>query len=301
MTIRLPEELPAFQILRNEGLGVLPPDALRPVGQPQMRVALLNLMPDKPRTETQFARLLADTIFDVELILTYPDDHTPKRDNPEHMGRFYQPLSKVMEKRIDGLLVTGAPVERLPFEDVTYWPQLTQMLDWAEHHVARSLFICWAGQAALKHRHGIDKSKMRTKRCGVYPHRIVDPGALSLRGMAQEFPCPVSRHTDILNQDIVGVPGLHVLVDIPGAGPAMIEDRRRGALYMFDHLEYDADTLSHEFTRDIVAGLQPPRPRNYFPNDCPNSTPINTWHETGRQFIGNWLNDIYATMIRAAA
>lgn len=301
MPIRLPDDLPARAILAREGLQVLRDGDPRPYGMPTIRIALLNLMPDKPATEVQFARLLAGTDYDIDLVLARPDAYVPRKASPGHMARHYRPLSDVMARRIDGFIVTGAPVECLPFSEVTYWEQLCKALDWSERSVARSLFICWAGQAALWHRHGVPKHEMPAKLSGVYEHRVTATDVEILRGFPENFLCPVSRHTEVRVEDLPEGAGLRVLANSTTAGLCMVEDPRRRALYMFNHLEYDAETLRTEYVRDLAAGREVPVPHGYFPDDDISATPVNRWRRHGERLIRNWVDGVYMTMVREAA
>lgn len=301
MAIRLPDDLPARVILAREGFRVLRCEEPRPYGMPAIRVALLNLMPDKLTTETQFARLLAGTDYDVELVLARPDTYVPRKATPGHMERHYRPLSEIMARRVDGFVVTGAPVECLPFDQVTYWAQLCEAFDWADRAVAGSLFVCWAAQAALWHRHGVAKHPLPAKLSGVYDHRLSAPPAGLLRGFPETFPCPVSRHTEVRAGELTVNGGMRILAESPKAGLCMVEDPRRRSLYMFNHLEYDADTLRSEYARDLAAGREAPMPYGYFPGDDMSAEPVDPWHPFGALMIGNWVDGIYATMVRAAA
>lgn len=301
MPVRLAEALPARAILAREGAEILRPEDPRPLNMPPIRIALLNLMPDKLATEAQFARLLAATDFDVDLVLVRPASHVPRRADPAHMTRNYVPLPDVRKQRIDGFIVTGAPVECLPFEEVTYWSELTAALDWAARSVAGSLFVCWAGQAALYHRYGVPKHAMPQKLSGVYDHCIAAPGNAAMRGFPKTFPCPVSRHTEVRRDDLPVGSGLCVLAESDAAGLCLIEDRRCRALYMFNHLEYDADTLRREFLRDRAAGKPVPLPHRYFPGDAAAAAPVNRWREHGLRLMRNWADGIYSRRVSAAA
>ena len=301
MPIRVTTDLPARAILAREGIRVLGPYDPRPVGKPPLRVALLNLMPDKVATEAQFARLLAGTDFDVELVLVRLESHSPRHVDPIHMMRHYRPLGAIMAERFDGFIVTGAPIECLPFENVSYWDELTAALDWAERYVPASLLVCWAGQAALYHRYRVPKHAMPAKLSGVYEHRLTSPDGRAVAGFPERFPCPVSRHTETRREDLpVGV-GLRVLAESDEAGLCLIEDPGHRSLYMFNHLEYDADTLRREYLRDRAAGKSVLPPYRYFPQDDVTAVPANRWHGHGLRLIRNWVDEIYATLVSAAA
>ena len=295
MSIILPDGLPARWTLKAEGLEAASRrEAASMSRRPQnpLRVLLVNLMPDKPATERQVARLLAGTPHAVDLSLAIPDSYRPKTADPAHIWAFYKPWRQVRGEAFDGLIVTGAPVETLAFEDVTYWRELTEIFDWAQESVRRSLFICWAAQAALRHYHGVSKHRMAEKLSGVFRHRVHDPRHPLLRGFGADFVVPVSRHTEVREEDLPRNAGVEVLATSEEAGLCAVEDRLKGALYMFNHLEYEAETLAREYRRDLKSGGPVPVPRNYFPGDDPKQAPVNGWGAYGRLMFGNWLDEI---------
>lgn len=291
MAIILPADLPAAAALRHEGIGVLEyPDATRRT----LQVALINLMPDRPATETQFARLLGRAGLDVALTLAIPDSHDPKTTPAAHIKSFYRRWSEIADRRFDGLIVTGAPVEHLPFADVHYWTELTRIFDWAQTRLRGSYYVCWAAQAALKRFHGVEKRPLADKAFGVFPQRVTVSGAAVMRGLGEMFPTPVSRHTEVSCAEIPWRHGLLPLAASPRSGLGLVEDRPNRALYMFNHLEYDADTLRKEYERDRAAGLPTPLPAGYFPGDDPGRAPVNTWRRAGETLIANWLAELAA-------
>lgn len=292
MAIKLPAGLPAGRILREEGVDVFDgTGALFPGARP-LRVALLNLMPTKADTEVQIARLLGSSGRPIELTLLVPDSYRSRTTPAEHLAAFYSPWSHVREQWFDGLIVTGAPVETLPFEDVRYWTDLTEILDWAQHHVYWSYHICWAAQAALYHAYGVPKHGLDEKVFGVFEHRIGKPGAALMRGLRDPVPVPVSRHTEVRAGDLPCGDGLDVLMESDEAGLCLIEDTRRRAVYMFNHLEYDAGTLAREYRRDLAAGRRVALPRHYFPGDDPDRPAVNRWRPQGRVLFRNWIDRI---------
>ena len=295
MSIILPDGLPALWALKAEGLkAVSARDAAGGARDP-LRVLLVNLMPDKPATERQIARLLAGTPHPVELALAIPDGYRPKTADPAHIWAFYKPWSRVRDEDFDGLVVTGAPVETLAFEDVTYWPELTEIFDWAEETVSRSVYICWAAQAALRHFHGVPKRRLAKKLSGVFRHRVHAQRHPLLRGFGADFAVPVSRHSEVRTGDLPRGRGLEILATSEEAGLCAVADGRNGALYMFNHLEYEADTLRREYLRDLktaAPGAPVAPPRNYFPGDDPARPPVNGWCRHGRLLFGNWLDEI---------
>ena len=297
MSIILPNGLPAAAQLRAEGLvvreGVGAPSAGRP-----LRIALLNIMPKKPTTETQIARLLASTRLPVELVLMRPEGYRPKTTSAQHLERFYRSWDEVRRRPLDGLIVTGAPVETLPFEAVDYWPELMRMLDWAATETAGSLFICWAAQAALYHHYGVPKRALSEKRFGVYRQGVTAPDAATMRGFTGSFPVPVSRHTETAPEDLPRDAGLRVLAESPESGLCLIEDPAQRAHYMFNHWEYDATTLPEEYARDRAAGQEIALPHNVFPKGDSSETPVNSWRPTARLFFANWLRGLAAERAR---
>lgn len=293
MPIKIPNNLPALAILEREGVRIIrETDAIRQDVRP-LRIALLNLMPDKIRTETQIARVVGSTPLQVEMTLlntgTYRSKNTPER----HLLDFYKPWDQVRAEKFDGLIVTGAPVETMDFEAVDYWPELAEIFDWALTNVYRSFYICWGAQAALHHYHGVPKHRLPRKMFGVFRHRILKRDSSLLQGFNDEFSIPVSRHTETRKADIPKKPGLTVLAESEESGLCLMEDRPHRAVYMFNHLEYDADTLKTEYERDVAAGELIQIPKNYFPGDDPARTPKNQWRAFAHLLFWNWISDIY--------
>lgn len=286
MSIILPPGLPASEILRSEGYAV----AERGRGGCHLRIGLLNLMPDKKRTEIQFARLLADSAVSVELLPVRLDSYRPKSVAPEHLARFYTRASDVIRGRLDGLIVTGAPVEHLPFEEVDYWRELAAIMDWARAGSGTTLYVCWSAQAALHHFRQVPKRALARKAFGVFTQQALAPASELMRGLREGFPTPVSQHTEVVAEEVMAEPELETLASSPDSGLCLIDDRANRAVYMFDHLEYDADTLRAEYLRDSVAGKAIAVPRNYFPTDDPAAEPRNTWHPFAALFFRNWLD-----------
>jgi homoserine O-succinyltransferase len=288
MPIALPPGLPAGRILTAEGIDVRSGDELhRP-----LRVCLVNLMPNKAVTETQIARLLGATSLSVELTLCVPDSYRSSKTPPPHIAAFYRTWSRIRDERFDGVVVTGAPVETLPFEDVTYWAELCAIFDWAGSRNIAGFHICWAAQAALHHVHGVPKHQLAEKKFGVFRHRVTNARSPLLRGFGEEFPAPVSRHTEVRAADLPARAGLDVLAASAEAGLCLIEDRANRAVCMFNHLEYDAGTLGEEFLRDRSAGKPIAVPRDYFPDDDPERVPANRWRRYGHLLFANWLGEI---------
>lgn len=292
MSIALPIGLPARATLAAEGVEVLTGDELHRRGGRPLRICLVNLMPNKIATETQICRLLGATPIPVALTLCLPDSYRSKTMPASHIAAFYRPWSQIRDEHFDGLVVTGAPVETLPFADVTYWPDLLAILDWAKSRITSSLYICWAAQAALHHFHAVPKHPLAAKISGVFRQRVANADSRLLRGFGEEFPAPVSRHTEVRAGDLPAQAGLTVLADSPGAGLCLIEDRENRAVCMFNHLEYDAETLREEFHRDRLAGKPVGVPSNYFPDDDPARAAANVWRPAAHLLFGNWLGEI---------
>lgn len=260
-----------------------------------LRICLVNLMPNKIVTEAQFCRLLGGTPIAVDATLCVPDSYRSKSTPAAHLAAFYQPWSAIRHQAFDGLVVTGAPIETLPFEDVTYWSNLRAIFDWAKANIASSLYICWAAQAALHHFHAVPKHPLREKLSGIYQHRACRSDSRLLEGFGEAFPVPVSRHTEIRAADLPDGAGLAILADSADAGLCLVEDRRNRAIYMFNHLEYDAGTLRDEFLRDRSAGKPAGIPVNYFPEDDPARAPQNVWRPFAHLLFRNWLGDVQRT------
>ena len=295
MPIRIPNDLPARHILEHEGVMLMTEaTALRQDIRP-LRIGLLNLMPNKIKTETQFARLIGATPLQVELTLVKITSHTPKNTAAEHMLAFYSDWQDVSSQKFDGFIVTGAPVELLDFEDVTYWDELSRIYDWTQSHVHSTMNICWGAQAALHHFHGVPKHALAKKAFGVYRHRNLNPASPYLRGFSDDFSIPVSRWTENRRADLPKDRGLEVLMESDEAGLCLIDDADHRALYMFNHIEYDTTSLGDEYWRDVSAGKPIELPRNYFPKDDPKQPPENRWRSHAHLLFGNWINQVYQT------
>jgi homoserine O-succinyltransferase len=289
MPIILPKGLPARSALEAEGIRVLEPVA---AGAQPLRIALINLMPRKSATEIQIARLLGNTPRTVELVLAVPDSYASGTTPALHLAAFYRRWTDIRDCRFDALIVTGAPVESLPFEAVTYWQDMTGIFDWAARNVSRSYYICWAAQAALYHSHGVPKHKLPRKRFGVYRQAVLCPDNPLFDCLPGHFPTPVSRHTETRQEDLPDNAGLSVLAASPRSGICMVEDRDRRALHMFNHLEYDTSTLAEEYRRDCDAGADIALPEYYYPAGDTGRSPFNTWRPYARQIFRNWLRGI---------
>lgn len=283
MPISLPTGLPAASALAADGVTVAT-SAARP-----LRICLVNLMPKKTATETQIGRLLGATPIPVEVTLCVPDSYQ-SRSAQGHIDTFYRRWSEVRGEPFDGMVMTGAPIETLPFEAVDYWMDLCAMLEWARARLAASFYICWAAQAALYHFRGVPKHARAAKLSGVYRQRVMRADSILFRGFGDEFPVPVSRYTEVRAADLPA--GVNVLAQGAETGLCLVEDRANRATCMFNHLEYDTETLRDEFLRDGLAGKQPAIPANYFPDDDPARPAMNTWRPGAHLLFGNWLAEI---------
>ncbi|MFN3614596.1 MAG: homoserine O-succinyltransferase [Rubrimonas sp.] len=293
MPIKIPANLPAIDVLRSEGVMVMSEDsALRQDIRP-LQIALLNLMPNKVRTETQFARLIGATPLQIAFTLIRMTEHQSRNTPAEHLEAFYTTFAEARARRFDGLIITGAPVERMPFEDVTYWPELREVFDWTQTNVHGTFAICWGAQAMLRHFHGVAKHDLPCKAFGCYRHRNMAPGHPILRGVSDDIVVPVSRWTETRADDLHE--GLRVLLASAETGPCLVEDAAHRAFYMFNHLEYDTTSLAEEYERDRAAGAPIAPPANYYPGDDPSRPPENRWRSHAHLLFGNWINEIYQT------
>lgn len=293
MPIKIPADLPAHDVLRREGVMVMSEETARRQDIRPLQIGLLNLMPKKVQTETQFARLIGATPLQIELTLIRMSERQPKNTSAQHLEAFYQTFAQARERRFDGLIVTGAPIEHLEYEAVSYWPELVEVFDWTQTHVHRTMGVCWGGMAMLHHFWGVPKHGLPAKAFGCFHHRAVDAASPYLQGFSDSFMVPVSRWTEVRAEDVDLHPELEILIDSEDTGPSLISDPRHRALYMFNHLEYDSTTLKEEYDRDLAAGGPITAPVNYFPDDDPAQPPENLWRSHGALLYGNWINEIY--------
>lgn len=295
MPITLPSDLPAFDILDREGVMVMSQArALRQDIRP-LRIGLLNLMPKKIATETQFARLIGATPLQIDFRLIRMTEHQTRNTAAEHMEAFYRPFQQVKAEKFDGLIITGAPIEHLPFEEVTYWDEMCEVFAWTQTHVHSTFGVCWGGMAMIHHFHGVAKHLLPAKAFGCFRHRNLAPASPYLRGFSDEVLVPVSRWTEVRQPEVDARPGLRTLLGSDQVGPCLIEDAGHRALYVFNHFEYDSGTLKEEYDRDIAAGKPINVPANYYPEDNPARPPSNRWRSHAHLLYGNWLNEIYQT------
>ena len=295
MPIKIPNDLPAFDVLTREGVMVMPEDQAAHQDIRPLRIALLNLMPKKIATETQFARLIGATPLQVEFDLIRMSEHETKTTSAQHMESFYRPFREVRDEKYDGLIITGAPIEHLPFDEVTYWDELCEIFDWTQTNVHSTFGVCWGGMAMINHFHGVKKHMLDHKAFGCFRHQNLDPASPYLRGFSDDFVIPVSRWTEMKQAEIDAAPGLKTLLGSDEVGPCLVEDPKHRALYIFNHFEYDDSTLKEEYDRDVSAGTAINVPRNYYPDDDPSRPPLNRWRSHAHLLYGNWVSEVYLT------
>ena len=295
MPIKIPDQLPAFQTLTAEGVAVMTSSvAIRQDIRP-LQIGLLNLMPNKIKTEIQIARLVGASPLQVELSLVRMGGHKSKNTSEEHLLSFYNTWDEIKHRKFDGFIITGAPVELLDFEDVTYWNELKEILDWTTTNVHSTLNICWGAMAALYHFHKVPKHTLTEKAFGVFRHRNLNPASPYLLGFSDDFAVPVSRWTEVLRKDIPDDGGLEVLMTSHETGVCLVHEKQGNRLYMLNHVEYDSTSLADEYFRDLAAGTKVNLPANYFPGDDPSQVPLNRWRSHAHLLFGNWINQVYQT------
>ena len=290
MPVKIPDSLPARGVLEAENVFLI--EEHRAVHQDirPLRIAILNLMPTKVATETQLLRLLGNTPIQVEVTLLHTASHEAKNTSAEHLLEHYVSFEEVRDQSFDGLIVTGAPVETLPFESVDYWPELKELLDWARTNVFSSLFICWGAQAALYHYYRVPKYPLPEKMFGVFPHRLNVPHERIVQGFDDVFFAPHSRHTEIRRADILADPRLMLLAESEEAGVYMVQSADHRQVFVTGHSEYDPCTLQGEYARDLGKGLPIGIPQNYFPANDPSRQPLVRWRSHANLLFSNWLN-----------
>tara|TARA_B100000678_G_scaffold281252_1_gene278829 strand:+ start:11183 stop:12121 length:939 start_codon:yes stop_codon:yes gene_type:complete len=295
MPIRIPNGLPAQDNLIAEGVRVMTERvAVRQDIRP-MRIGLLNLMPNKIRTELQIARLVGASPLQVEFKLVRVSGHTPKNTSVDHLLSFYDTWDQIRDEKFDGFIITGAPVETLDFEDVTYWDEMKEILDWTATNVHSTMNICWGAMAAIWHFHRVPKYVLDRKAFGVYRHFNRNPASPFMAGFSDDFMIPVSRWTECRAEDVEKVPGLEILMNSDDTGLCIVHERKGNRLYVFNHIEYDSTSLAEEYFRDQEAGKPIQIPYNYFPQDDPAKPPMNRWRSHAHLLFGNWINTMYQT------
>lgn len=290
MPIKIPASLPAVAALEQEKIFVMTEERAVQQDIRPIRIAIVNLMPTKIATETQLLRLLSNTPLQIDVTLLRPECHTSKNTPADHLTRFYTTFSKVKDQKFDGIVVTGAPVEQLRFEDVDYWPELQEIMDYSAKNAFSTLYICWGAQAALYHHYGVPKYPLSEKKFGVFKHRILSGAKKIFRGFDDVFYMPHSRHTEVKAEDIAKVPQLEILAESDKAGVTIVRAKESRSIFVTGHFEYDADTLAKEYFRDVEKNLPINVPDNYFPGDDPKNEPVVSWRAHAHLFFSNWLN-----------
>ncbi|EXX85815.1 homoserine O-succinyltransferase [Paenibacillus darwinianus] len=290
MPIKIPDSLPAKEILANENIFVMDESVAYQQDIRPLRIAILNLMPTKETTETQLLRLIGNTPLQVEVVLLHPKTHTSKNTSADHLESFYKTFDEIAHQYYDGMIITGAPVEHLPFEEVTYWEELKDIMDWSRRSVTSTFHICWGAQAGLYHHYGVPKYDVPEKIFGVFPHTLEKRNVPLLRGFDELFFVPQSRHTDVLRSDIDKVADLEVLSESAESGVYLVASKDGKQIFVTGHSEYDPLSLKWEYDRDKAKGLRIQVPRNYFPGDDPAKHPLSSWRAHANLLFSNWLN-----------
>lgn len=290
MPIKIPNKLPAASILERENIFFMTETRAQSQDIRPLKVLFLNLMPIKIDTETQFARVLGNTPLQIDLELIAPSAHNSKNTPAEHMLAFYKTFEDVKDNFYDGLIITGAPVEHLAFEDVDYWPELCEIMKWSRTHVYSTLHICWGAQAGLYYHYGIPKVAMEKKLSGIYRHTLESRNTMLFRGFDDTFSVPHSRYTTIEREAVEKIPGLRIMASSENAGIYAVADEKGRQIFLLGHAEYDADTLKKEYLRDVKAGINPHIPENYFPDNDPEKEPVTSWRSSAHLLYGNWIN-----------
>ena len=290
MPIQIPNDLPAAEVLQNENIFVMKQTRAETQHIRPLEIVLLNLMPTKIITETQLSRMLGNTPLQVHLELMMLSTHKAKNTPEEHLLAFYKTFDELKDRKFDGMVITGAPVENMPFEKVNYWKELTEIMEWSKDHVHSTFHICWGAQAGLYYHYGIQKYPLPDKMFGVFKHKADYKRAILLRGFDDEFWAPHSRHTTIRREDIEATPGLKILASSEEAGVYIVMNKEGRQIFVTGHSEYDPDTLEREYLRDKYQGLPIQVPKNYYPNDDDSQAPVVRWRGHGNLLYSNWLN-----------
>ena len=290
MPIKVPNGLPAVKTLKDENIFVMTHKRAVKQDIRPLKILLLNLMPKKIETETQFARLLGNTPLQVEMEMMYTTSHKSKNTSEEHLLAFYKTFDDIKDNKYDGMIITGAPVENMEFEEVEYWDELCEIMEWSKSHVTSTFHICWGAQAGLYYHYGIQKHPLPKKCFGVYPHKVDYKRSILFRGFDETFMVPQSRHTTVYAEDIKKVKGLKILASSKETGVYAVSTNKGKQIFVTGHSEYDKDTLKNEYLRDKEKGLEIDIPKNYFPNDDPSKEPIVSWRAHANLLFSNWLN-----------
>ncbi len=290
MPIRIPDSLPAAGVLAGENIFIMTEERAEKQDIRPLSIVLLNLMPTKIVTETQLLRLIGNTPLQVDVTFLHPETHKSKNTPQEHLMKFYNTFSEIKHRKFDGLIITGAPIEQMPFEEVNYWDELKEIMDWSLNNVYSTFHICWGAQAGLFHHYGIPKHPIDEKITGVFEHRVVKNNVMLMRGFDEKFYAPHSRYTEIRKEDIDKVEELQILSDSEEAGVYIVSALNGRQIFVTGHSEYDPLTLKTEYDRDVCKGMNPTTPKNYFTEDDPEKPPIVRWRAHSNLLYANWLN-----------
>ena len=290
MPVKIPDNLPAAETLKSENIFVMGEHRAFTQDIRPLRIVILNLMPVKSVTETQLLRLLSNTPLQLEIVLLRPESHISKTTPEEHLENFYHTFSEIKDYRFDGMIITGAPVEQLEYEEFNYWDELTEIMDWTRHNVFSTLHLCVGAQAGLYHHYGVPKYLLEEKMFGVFSHTCTRKNIPLLRGFDDDFYVPHSRHTEVRREDIDKVEDLEVLAESPEAGVYIVSSKDGRLIFVTGHSEYDALSLKSEYDRDISKGMDIKVPRNYYPDDDPTKPPLVKWRSHANLLFANWLN-----------
>lgn len=290
MPIKIPRDLPAFKVLSEENIFVMNDERAGGQDIRPLKIAILNLMPKKIQTENQLLRYLSNTPLQVEITLIETESYRGKHTPAEHMERFYSYFDDIKNEKFDGLVITGAPVEQLEFNDVIYWEELKEIMEWSKENVFSTLHICWGAQAGLRYHYGVPKYRLESKMFGIFKHVVNKKNAELMRGLDDIFYAPHSRHTEVKRNDIEKVKELDILSESDEAGIFIVANKDYRQVFITGHLEYERNTLAEEYFRDIDKGMKIDVPKNYFPDDDPNKEPIVNWRGSASVVFGNWLN-----------
>lgn len=290
MPLNIPDQLPAVEILQEENIFVMRETTAIHQDIRPLRIVILNLMPVKTTTETHILRLLSNSPLQVEVTFLHTIEHVSKNTSIEHLKSFYKNFSQIRDQKFDGMIITGAPIEHLDFEEVDYWEELKEIMDWAVHHVTSSMFICWGAQAGLYHYYKVPKYPLQHKMFGVFNHTVNNPKIPLVRGFDEEYLAPHSRHTEVRRSDIEKIPNLEIVSESPEAGIYIVKNKGGRQIFITGHSEYDPETLKEEYERDLKKGLPIEIPVNYFPQDDPSKEPKNRWKSHANLLYYNWLN-----------
>jgi homoserine O-succinyltransferase len=290
MPVKIPDHLPAIDILTKENIFVMPMQRAETQDIRALRIGILNLMPTKIETETQLLRLIGNSPLQVEIVFLHMDSHVSKTTSEDHILEFYSTFNEVRSRRFDGLIVTGAPVETMAFEDVDYWDELCTVMDWAKQNVTSTVYICWGAQAALNHFYGVKKYSLNEKCFGVFRHQVLNKKSRLVRGFDDAFFVPHSRYTTIKKEEVLAVNDLEILAESDESGVYLIEAEGGRSIFITGHSEYDGDTLKNEYIRDVNKGMDIHIPNNYFKDNDPTKEVEIKWRAHSNLLYSNWLN-----------